>query len=146
MRGKKRYIQLSEEQRAELRQAYKKDNNAAFRERCQIILFSDQGDSIESLRERFGCSRGKVVNWMNRYESGGLDGLRTAKGRGRPPIVKITNKKKVNKILRIVARHPQKLDRALAKINKKLGVNMSRDTLKRLLKKKAGAGNASAAG
>ena len=53
---------------------------------------------------------------FDRYEQAGLAGLHTAKGPGRPAIVRIDNRKEVDQIERIVEEHPQKLAVALERI------------------------------
>lgn len=108
-----------------------------------MILRSDQGYSISTIAELKDTTRQTVARWFNRYEEHGLDGLHTGKGRGRPPIVRIDNKKVIDKIEKIVDEYPQKLDQALLKIEKITGRPMSKKTLKRVLKKTAGLGNAS---
>ncbi|HEV7346882.1 helix-turn-helix domain-containing protein [Telluribacter sp.] len=145
MQGKKRYITLSAEQREALVEGHKRGNKATFRLRCQMILLSDRGRKIPDIADILGCNRQSVVKWLNRYENAGLEGLNTAKGPGRPAIVRIDNRKEVDQIERIVEEHPQKLDVARAQIEATLGKKMSQQTLRRLLKKTAGAGSASGA-
>jgi hypothetical protein len=60
-------------------------------------------------------------------------------------VVRTDNRKEVDLIERIVEEHPQKLDVARARIERELGKKMSQRTLRRFLKKAAGAGSASAA-
>lgn len=145
MQGKKRYVHLSVEQRAALIAGHKTGKKATFRLRCQMILLSDQGRKIPDIADILGCNRQSVVKWFDRYEQAGLDGLHTAKGPGRPAIVRIDNRGEVDQIERIVEEHPQKLDLARERIEAALGKKMSQQTLRRLLKKTVGAGSASAA-
>lgn len=145
MQGKKRYIILSDEQRGALIVGHKTGKKATFRLRCQMILLSDQGRKIPDIADILDCNRQSVVKWFDRYEQAGLAGLHTAKGPGRPAIVRIDNRREVDQIERIVEEHPQKLDLARERIEAVLGKKMSQQTLRRLLKKTAGAGSASAA-
>lgn len=145
MQGKKRYITLSAEQREALVEGHKRGKKATFRLRCQMILLSDRGRKIPDIADILGCNRQSVVKWFDRYEKDGLDGLNTAKGPGRPAIVRIDNRKEVDQIERIVEEHPQKLDVARERIEATLGKKMSQQTLRRLLKKTAGAGSDSGA-
>lgn len=145
MQGKKRYIELSAEQRGALVEGHKRGNKATFRLRCQMILLSDQGRKIPDIADILVCNRQSVVKWFDRYEKDGLAGLHTAKGPGRPAIVRIDNRKEVDQIERILEEHPQKLDVARERIEAALGKKMSQRTLRRLLKKTAGVGNASGA-
>ena len=140
-----RYITLSPTQRQELLDGKKTGKSHLYRCRCNLILLSDQGYDMTQIASLESITRQTVANWFNRYEAGGIRGLQTTKGQGRPPIVRLDNKKEVNKIERLVKRHPQKLDQALEKIKATTGKSMSKKTLQRLLKKSAGAGNASAA-
>jgi transposase len=145
MQGKKRYISLSDDQRAALVLGHKTGKKATFRLRCQMIIFSDQGGKIDQIADILRCNRQSVVKWFNRYESLGIDGLHTADGPGRPAVVRTDNRKEVDLIERIVEEHPQKLDVARERIERELGKKMSQRTLRRFLKKMAGAGSASAA-
>ena len=146
MQGKKRYIDLSVEQRAELLKGHKTGKKATFRLRCQMILLSDQGRKIDQIADILCCNRQSVVKWFNRYERLGIDGLHTAQGPGRPPIVRIDNRKQIDQIECIVEQHPQKLNLARAQIELALGRPISQRSLRRLLKKTAGVGSDSAVG
>ena len=140
MQGKKRYISLSDDQRAALVLGHKTGKKATFRLRCQMVIFSDQEGKIDQIADILRCNRQSVVKWFNRYESLGIDGLHTAQGPGPPAVVRTDNRKEVDLIERIVEEHPQKLD-----VERELGKKMSQRTLRRFLKKAAGAGSASAA-
>ena len=136
MRGKKRYIKLTKKERARLENGYKTGKKATFRQRCHYILLSDQGKSIEEIGDIYQTSRQAIAGWFNRYESSGIKGLYTSKGKGRPPIVRIDNKIEVKKIEDLVEKNPQNLKPVLTQIEKELGKKMSKKTLQRLLKKK----------
>ena len=84
-----------------------------------------------------------IGKWLNRYKTHGISGLQTAKGRGRPPIIRIDNEAEVKRVEDLVASNSQNIKVALAEIEKELGKKMSKDTLKRLLKKKDGFGSVS---
>jgi hypothetical protein len=62
--------------------------------------------------------------------------LETAEGRGRLPIIRINNEPEVKQVEDLVASSSQNFKVALVKIEEKLGKKMSKDTLKRLLKKR----------
>ena len=139
-----RYIELDEESAARVLHNSKHGSTATFRQRCRLIHLSHQGYDIATLAELESLTRQSVAKWFNRYEADGIDGLRTRRGQGRPPIVRMDNRKVVDKIEQLVDKYPQKLDVALEKIEEYTGKPMSRKTLKRILKKTAGLGNASA--
>jgi len=136
MKGKKRFIQLTPQERKGLVQGHRTGKRATFRQRCHYILLSDQGLSIEQIVEIYQVSRQAVARWFDRFTRTGISGLQTAKGKGRPPIIRIDNESEVTKIEELVAQHPQNLKPVLAKIEQQLGKKMSKVTLQRLLKKR----------
>ena len=137
-------ISLSESEHGILLEGWKKGKIHTFRSRCNMVLLSGQGYGMTEIAYLEGVTRQTVANWLNRYETGGIDALHTAKGQGRPPIVRHDNKKDINKIEQLVGLYPQETDQALSEIEKFTGRPMSKKTLQRILKKAAGAGNASA--
>ncbi len=140
-----RFVTLTPEEVSGLRHARKTDKRHTFRARCQIILMSHAGFAIQDIAETEGVSRQVVSKWFDRFETDGIEGLVTAKGQGRPPIVRIDNRKEMDAIEAIVTRYPQKLARALDEIVEVTGKRMSRKTLRRVLKKTIGRGSASGA-
>jgi len=136
MKGKKRFIQLTAQERKELEQGHRTGKKATFRQRCHYILLSDQGLSIEQIVEIYQVSRQAVARWFDRFTAGGISALQTAKGKGRPSIIRIDNESEVTKIEELVAQNPQNLNPVLAKIEQQLGKKMSKVTLQRLLKKR----------
>lgn len=138
-----RFVTLTDEEHHILMEGWKKGKRHTFRSRCNMILLSHQGYDITEIGFLVGVTRQTISKWLDRYEAGGIDALHTAKGRGRPPIVRHDNKKVVKKIEKLVEEYPQKLDQALAKIEELTGKPMSVKTLQRILKKTAGAGSGS---
>lgn len=136
MRGKKRFIKLGDAEREELEFGRKKGKKSTFRQRCHYILLSDQGKTVIEIAEIYQVVRQSVTNWFDRYEREGISGLHTAKGKGRPAIVRIDNETEVTQIERLVGQSPQNLNPVLRAIEKKLGKKMSKKTLQRLLKKR----------
>jgi len=141
MKGKKRFIALTEEERLELAQGRKGGKKATFRERCHYILLSGQGKTINEIAEIYEVSRQTITNWFNRFESSGICGLHTAKGKGRPPIIRIDNEAEVKRVEDLVASNAKNLNPVLGSIEKEFGKKMSKRTLQRLLKKRAGFGS-----
>jgi transposase len=138
-----RTIALSDEEHSALIDGWKNGKKHTFRSRCNMILLSNQGYDMVEIASLEGVTRQTVAHWLNRYESGGIASLHTAKGRGRPPIVRHDNKEVINKIEQLVEQYPQKIDQALVEIEAYTGKSMSKKTLQRILKKTAGAGSAS---
>lgn len=140
-----RHISLSEEEHAALLAGWKTGKRHTFRSRCNMVLLSHQGYDMTEIASLEGVTRQTVANWFNRYEAGGIEALKTAKGQGRPPIVRHDNRPVLDKIEQLVERYPQKIDQALGEIEDIVGKPLSKRTLQRILKKTAGVGSASAA-
>lgn len=136
MKGKARYINLQNQERIWLEKGRKTGKKATFRQRCHYILLSDQGLSVQQISEIYQVSRQAISGWFDRYESEGITGLHTGKGKGRPPIVRIDNQSEITKIEELVEKNPQNLNPVLAALDKELGKKMSKRTLQRILKKK----------
>jgi transposase len=140
MRGKKRYIKLTETQREALQSGFEKGKKATYRKRCHMILLSDQGYGVQQISALYKLSRMSVGHWFDRYEQGGIEALQTNKGQGRPPVLRIDNEVEVKEVERLVDQHAQNLKPALAELARK-GKPMSKRTLQRFLKKLDGVGN-----
>ena len=89
--GKKKIVQLSAEQRAELEKSYRKGKNHAVRLRCQMILLKSENRTSLAVAEFLRVCEVVVNNWLKRYELEGIKGLETRAGRGRPPILSQQN-------------------------------------------------------
>jgi len=57
MKGKKREIKLSEEEKTALKEGWKNGKKATFRQRCHIILLSNQGKEVFEICELYEVSR-----------------------------------------------------------------------------------------
>lgn len=135
MSRKKRYMNLEEEDRKDLLQSYKTGKSAAFRERCQAILLSDEGKSMSDLCSIFHVLPNAMTNWFNRWEVGKIEGLKTVPGQGRPLKIKVDDLPLIATIKAKVESNPQKLETILAELEADSSLLMSRRTLKRFLKK-----------
>jgi len=138
MQGKNRFISLTDSDREQLKEGYKKGKTATFRQRCHCILLSDQDRNINEIMEILGKSRQTIYSWFNRFEANGYVGLLRAPGGGRPTIFKIENKAEVERVKNIVSQHPQQLKQAIPVIEKELEVSFCKETLIRFLKKTTG--------
>lgn len=136
MKGKKRFIKLTEKEREILEKGWKTGKKATSRQRCHYILLSDQGKKIQDIADIYQVSRQSVARWFDRFEANGISGLHTAKGKGRPQIVRIDNETEMKRIEELVEENAQNLNPVLAAIEKEFGKTMSKRTLQRILKKK----------
>ena len=136
MKGKKRFIKLTKQERNWLEKGRKMGKKATFRQRCHYILLSDQGKEVQQIADIYQVSRQAITGWFDRFESGGISGLHTAKGKGRPPIIRIDNETEIKRIEELVEKNAQNLKPVLKAIEKEFGKTMSKQTLGRILKKK----------
>lgn len=141
MGRKAKHIKLSVSEREALEKGRKTGKRNTYRERCHYILLNGGGHRIEEIAKIYETSRQVIGGWIKRYEKDGIDGLQTAKGKGRPSIIRIDNDVEMKKIEELVEETPQNLNQVLVKIKTEMGKEMSKKTLQRLLKKKDGYGN-----
>ena len=123
--------ELSEAQREELDQVMKTGKEQA-RRRAHAVLLNARGFSLDLIADIYAVDRDTVSQWLARWENGGGANLNDQAGRGRPPIL---NEKEQKQAIELVGKDPRSTQQGLAKIEKKTGKKISRDTLKRLLKK-----------
>lgn len=122
---------LNDEQREELHQAMKTGNEQV-RRRAHAVLLNARGYSVDQIADIYEVDRDTVSHWLTRWEDDGRAGLPDQAGRGRKPIL---NEKEQKQAIKIVEQDPRSAKRSLAKIATKTGKRISRDTLKRLLKR-----------
>lgn len=130
--GKTRIVILTDEQRQVLEKGYQNGNSHAFRKRCHIVLLKSEKRSSEEVSKILKMSEPSVNTWLNRYESEGIVGLFTKKGRGRKPILNIETDETVVRDAIKVER--QRLTETQAIIAQKLNKEFSTKTLKLFLK------------
>lgn len=102
------------------------------RERAKCLILSNRGFSMQELIAIFGISRKTLHNWFTRWEEQKMAGLYNQKGRGRKP--KLTEEQK-QEVQAWVKSDPKLLKRTLTKIHQKWGIEVSKETLKRIIKK-----------
>ena len=102
------------------------------RDRAKCLILSYQGFSMKELMAIFGISRKTLHNWLTRWEDQKMAGLYDQKGRGRKP--KLT-KEQEQEVKTWVKSDPKFLKKTKAKIHRKWGVEVSKETLKRIIKK-----------
>lgn len=133
--GKKKTVELSQEQRAELEEGYRMGRSHAFRNRCQMILLkSENRTSLEVAGILGGCEV-VINNWLKRFEAQGITGLQTRAGRGRPPILSQQNPEHLRKVQAEIKEHPNSVKTVVARLEADLNLRVHPETLKRFLKK-----------
>lgn len=85
---KRRYLNLTGEQRAELEKVRDHHAKAYMREKAAILLKIANGMSAHRAAGQGGLKPHQpksVYSWLNRYEGEGVAGLEVKPGRGRKP-------------------------------------------------------------
>lgn len=125
-------VNLSEAARSELEKGYREGETHSYRQRCQMLLLKSETRTSAEVAEVLGCCEVSVNNWLKRYETEGLEGLRTRAGRGRKPI--LDAEQDLAAVKAAVQAHRQQLKVARAELEEALGKNFSTKTLERYIK------------
>jgi transposase len=130
--GKIKTVELTGAQRAALEKGYRIGSSHAFRARCQMILLKSEQRTAAEIAGLLGGCEVVVNNWLKRYESEGIDGLRTRPGRGRKPV--LDAERDLPRVKAAVAANRQRISLAKAELEAELGKTFSTKTLQRYLK------------
>lgn len=125
-------ITLDDKTRAALEEGNRHDQSHTFRQRCHIVLLKAQGRTSKEIAAIFGCHEKSVNDWLHRYGSQGIEGLRTKPGRGRPSI--LSEAQDAARVRKAVREHRQRISQAKAALEADLGKEFSQRTLVRFLK------------
>ena len=137
----KRFITLTANERSTLSAGRQHHRQYQFRDRCQGLLLSADGQDVAAIMAVLQVSRPTVYTWFNRWERGGLAGLANAAGQGRHPILGAADAAPVAAAVRA---NRQQLKEVAVTLRQELAKDFSARTLRRFLKSMAGAGGASA--
>jgi len=124
---------LSDEERKKLIENHQNHPNSRVRHRSHAILLSQQGFTREAIARMCRVHRDTVSLWIDAWQECGFQGLEDNRRSGRPPI--LTTQEQV-KAVEIALRHPKFPHRQLSAIKREIGKEISRFTLKDLIKKK----------
>jgi transposase len=130
--GKIKTVELTGAQRTALEKGYRTGSSHAFRTRCQMILLKSEQRTAAEIAGLLGGCEVVVNNWLKRYESEGIDGLRTRPGRGRKPV--LDAERDLPSVKAAVAANRQRISLAKAELEAELGKTFSTKTLERYLK------------
>ncbi len=133
--GKKKIVQLIEAQQDELENGYRNGKSHAFRQRCQMVLLKSENRSSREVAGIMGCCEVVVNTWQRRFETEGIEGLKTRPGRGRPSILSQQNPEHLRKVREEIKPHPNSVKTVVARLEEDLDLAMHPETLKRFLKK-----------
>ena len=133
--GRKRHIELADLEQLTLQEGLKNHPKHEFRRAAQALLWNHKGWAIKAIAQALEVCPQTVSNWLTAFEDDGLVGLMRQKGQGRKPILSLTNNTHQQALKQAVAAHYQDAGRIQADLQVALGQPMSRDTVKRFLKK-----------
>ena len=133
--GRKRCIQLTDAQQLTLREGIKNHPKHEFRRSCQALLWSHKGWAAKAIATQLEVCQQTVSHWLTAFEQDGLVGLMRQKGQGRKPILSMINTTHQQALKKAVDAHYQDAGLIQADLQLALGQPMSRDTVKRFLKK-----------
>jgi transposase len=133
---------LTEPQRVELEQLYRKTEVPRVRTRAQMVLLSaEQKLKAEEIAEVVRESSVTVLRWLHRYISEGIEGLKDAPRAGRSSMVTTAFRKR---LLEVVRRRPRSMDleysmwtlqRLADFLAEETGIRVSDETIRRELAK-----------
>jgi transposase len=112
---------------------YQTATNFRVRNRSHAILLSFQKYSIDEIADICGVHRNAVSRWINRWNELGLDSLEDVQRNGRPPILTVEEQEKA---FEIAMKNPKFPHRQLSQIKAETGKQISKFTLKDLIKKR----------
>jgi transposase len=86
------------------RKYFKRNEDARFVRRLDIVLLICEGHSLPYVSDLFGVNPTTVQRWIHRLNESGLSGLKDQTGRGRPPRLSETD---LSRLCRDVKQSPQ---------------------------------------
>jgi transposase len=131
---------LSDEERKKLIENHQNHPNFRVRHRSHAILLSHQGSSREEIARICRVQRDTVSLWIDAWQECGCKGLEDNKRSGRPPILTVEEQEKA---FAIAMKNPKFPHRQLSEISQETGKEISKFTLKDLIKKKTSSGKES---
>ncbi|MCC0177680.1 transposase, partial [Waterburya agarophytonicola K14] len=128
-----RYIRdLNPENIKLLQRISKESKYYQVRNRAKCLILSYQGLPIKQLMVIFGVGRKTIYNWFTKWEDEKIVGLYNNPGRGRKPKLNQSQKEQVKAWAK---KEPKTLLRVVEKAQKEWGITLSKDTVKRIIKK-----------
>lgn len=124
---------LVESEYDKLVENYQTSPNFRVRNRSHAILLSFQKYSIDQIAAICGVHRNAVSRWINRWRELGLESLADFQRKGRPPLLTVEEQAKAVKIALLNPKFPH---RQLSEIKREIGKEVSKFTLKNLIKKR----------
>jgi transposase len=130
-----KYIKLTSEEVLTLEQGEKHHSKFHFRTRCTAILLSNRGYDIKSIATLLKTRINTIGTWFSNWTNKGIAGLEIVGGRGRKGVLSSASEALVQDIKEQIALNPQGLEAVCVEVNEKWGVNLSKEQVKKFIKK-----------
>jgi transposase len=139
---KARDYHLTEQELAAVETAIRRDKRPEVRQRCTVIRLLHLGHKPEQIAEMQAVSKPTIYGWIDRWRSGGIEGLANRPKSGRP--LKADDAYTVA-LLEVIEREPSELgydftiwtiDRLRLHLEKQTGILLSESRFRALLKRK----------
>jgi transposase len=124
---------LSEQEHSKLIENHQTSDNFRVRNRSHAILLSSEKFSVAEIARICRADRDTVSNWIDNWNKSGFKALADDEKSGRPPIL---TEEEEEKAIEIALQNPKFPHRQLGEIERETGKQISKYTLKNLLKKK----------
>ena len=124
--------ELNPETKKLLERISKQSKFPQVRDRAKCIVLSYQGVSVTQLIQIFKVSKRTIYYWYERWETQPVAGIYNQKGRGRKTKL---NERQSQQVKDWVNQEPKKLKKVVDKVSKKWGIDVSKETIKRIVKK-----------
>lgn len=116
-----------------LNRIYRESRHHQVRQRAHFLILASQNINNENLMKIFKVSYKTMYNWLNRWEHEGMLGLYNKPGRGRKETFNSAQSAQIRDWVKL---QPKQLKQVVQKIKKEWSVNISTETIKRIIKKK----------
>ena len=124
---------LSEEEHSRLSRNHQRDENFRVRNRSHAILLSAEGFAIAEIARICRVDRDTVSLWIDNWQHNSFNSLADNERSGRPPILTAEEQRRA---IEIAMKNPRFPHRELGEIRRRIGKEISKFTLKGLIKKK----------
>lgn len=116
-----------------LNRIYRESRHHQVRQRAHFLILVSQNVKNENLIKIFKFSYKTMYNWLNRWEDEGMLGLYNKPGRGRKNTFTSAQSAQIRDWVKL---QPKQLKQVVQKIKKEWCINISTETIKRIIKKK----------
>ncbi len=115
-----------------LKRIHRQSQYHQVRQRAHFLILASEGVKVEELMKIFNISYKTIYNWINRWELEGIVGLYNKPGRGRK---RTFSPEQESKIREWAIQEPRQLKKVLQKVKEEWALEVSTETIKRILRK-----------